>query len=82
MSDDEVRYHVIYRSGDQTRVLGRIAGVPATPFTLDPFLSRLLMAGIRHGEILLVEETTRRIVVERAVRLRRRHPPLGVKLSQ
>ncbi len=67
MQQESIRYQVIYRSGDQTRELGRIAGVPATSFTLDPFLSRLLLAGIRHGEILLVEEMTRRIVVQRTV---------------
>ncbi len=81
MEHEPIRYHVIYRSGEQTRVLGRIAGVPATSFTLDPFLSRLLLAGIRHGDILLVEETTRRIVVQHAVCFPRRRPPLRVSLS-
>ena len=69
MEQEPIRYHVIYRSGKQTRVLGRIAGVPATSFTLDPFLSRLLLAGIRHGDILLVEETTRRIGAHRSASL-------------
>ena len=81
MEQNPIRYHVIYRSGEQTRVLGRIAGVPATSFTLDPFLSRLLLAGIRHGDLLLVEETTRRIVVHRAVCLPRRRPSLRVARS-
>ena len=82
MEQEPIRYHVIYRSGEQTRVLGRIAGVPATSFTLDPFLSRLLMAGIRHGEILLVEETTRRIVVQRTVCLPHRRLSRKDALSQ
>jgi len=72
---DPISYHVIYRSRDQTRDLGRIVGVPASRQTLDPFLSRLLLAGIRHGELLLVEATTRRIVVQRAVRPSKRPTP-------
>lgn len=77
MAYDESSYHIVYRAGDQTRILGRITGVPGTWYTLDPFLSRLLLAGIHHGELLLVEDATRRIVVRRAVRLPRRHMGSG-----
>lgn len=54
-------------------MLGSLAGVPATCFALDPFLSHLLMTGVRDGELLLVEETSRHIAARRVVRLPRRH---------
>jgi hypothetical protein len=62
-------YRVVYRDGERTRVLGRLPaeGAP-THYTLDPFLSRLLLAGVEDGELLLVDAATGRVVARRAVR--------------
>ena len=65
----ERRYRVVHRHGERDRSLGRIDAVTASGATLDPFLSRLLLAGIRHGDLLLVDEITQRIVACRKVRL-------------
>ena len=65
----ERRYRVVYRHGERDRSLGRSDAVTASGATLDPFLSRLLLAGIRHGDLLLVDATTGRIVTRRTVRL-------------
>lgn len=72
MAQNEIRYRVVYRAGNHHRTLGRIIGETPSHHTLDPFLSRLLLAGVRDGELFLVEEATRRIVVRRLVRVSRR----------
>jgi hypothetical protein len=61
-------YRVLYRDGTFTRPLGRVAEVAPTRYSLDPFLSRLLLDGVRAGELLLVDETTGRVVARRSVR--------------
>jgi len=55
-------YLVVHVAGGTHRSLGRLAGVPAHPATLAPFVSRLLLDGAA-GEVVLVEEATRRVVV-------------------
>jgi hypothetical protein len=65
-------YRVEHHSGEQIRTLGRIADVAAHHSTLTPFLSRLLLAGVRDGELVLIEEATGRPVARRPVRPPRR----------
>jgi hypothetical protein len=67
--ENQIHYRVVYRTGTHLRSLGRLRGVPASRQTLDPFHSRLVLAGICEGDLLLVEERTRRIAVHRVVRL-------------
>ena len=67
------RYRVIYRDDGRVRAFGRLAGVAPTRGALDPFLSRLLLAGVDRGELLLVDEATRQIVARRNVRRPKRH---------
>jgi hypothetical protein len=61
-------YRVEHRHGDQVRSFGRISNVYPHFSTLTPFLSRLLLTGVRRGELLLIEEATGRTVARRAVR--------------
>jgi hypothetical protein len=59
---------VLYTDGTRTRSLGRVAEVAPTRYSLDPFLSRLLLDGVRAGELLLVEEASGRVIARRPVR--------------
>jgi hypothetical protein len=68
MDRDVQSYRVVLRTGGTVRAFGSIGESTVTARTLDPFLSRLLLAGVRTGELLLVDEATGRV----AVRLRRR----------
>ena len=69
---DRPEYRVVYRDGGTVRGLGRLAGGAPTLQALDPFLSRLLLAGVDRGELLLVEAGSRRVAARRVVRPRRR----------
>jgi hypothetical protein len=64
---DGIRYHVIYRTRYHHRSLVRFRDVAGSRQTLDPFHSHLVLAGIHEGELLLVEEDTRRIAARRTV---------------
>jgi hypothetical protein len=65
-------YRVEHHAGDQVRALDRIPDVYAHHSTLTPFRSRLLLAGIREGELVLIDEATERIVASCPVRPQRR----------
>jgi hypothetical protein len=65
-------YRVEHHAGDQVRALDRIPDVYAHHSTLTPFRSRLLLAGIGEGELVLIEEATGRTVARRPVRPQRR----------
>jgi hypothetical protein len=59
------RWHrVVYRGGGKARSLGRVDEAP-TRRALDPFHSRLRLGGVAHGELVLVDEATGRIVARR-----------------
>jgi hypothetical protein len=60
-------YRVVYRDGEKCRSLGRLPDVAPTRRTLDPFRSRLLLAGIERGELILVDEASGRAVVRRVL---------------
>jgi hypothetical protein len=49
---------VVYRNNGRRRALDRIQGVPLTRGTLDPYVSRLQLAGVLQGEVVLVDEET------------------------
>jgi hypothetical protein len=68
-------YRVEHRHRGRERFLGRISEVVPSPFTLDPFLSRLLRAGVEHGELALVDGATGFVVARRLVRMPRRRRP-------
>jgi hypothetical protein len=55
-------YRVVHLSGGTGRPLGRLVDVAPHPASLAPFVSRLLLDGAA-GEVVLVEEATRRILV-------------------
>ena len=65
-------YRVEHHAGDQVRALARIPDVYAHHTTLTPFRSRLLLAGIREGELVLIDEATGAIVACCPVRPQRR----------
>lgn len=71
----ERSYRVEHRDRHRTRVLGRLADAFVSHHTLEPFLSRLLQDGARHGQLILVDDATGRVVARRAVRLPRRVTP-------
>jgi hypothetical protein len=68
MRGEQRGYRVVYLDGERTRSFGDIAAGVASRQTLDPFHSRLLLAGVEGGEIVLVDKETGRVVVRRAVR--------------
>jgi hypothetical protein len=61
-------YRVVYRDGAWARDLGRLPDAAPHRATLDPFLSRLRLDGVAHGELVLVDEATGRIVARRPLR--------------
>jgi hypothetical protein len=65
-------YRVEHHDRDQIRALDRIADVYPHHTTLTPFLSRLLLTGVRRGELLLIEEATERTVARLVVQSSRR----------
>jgi len=69
---DPPEYRVVYRDGELICGFGHVAGVAPTFHALDPFRSRLLLAGVTTGELLLVEAGTGRVVARRVVRPRPR----------
>ena len=72
MQQEHHEYRVVYRDADTVRGFGRLVDVTPTRRTLDPFLSRLLLAGVARGELLLVDAASRRVVARLDVRPRRR----------
>jgi hypothetical protein len=71
VDQESPRYRVVYRDGERVRPLGHLTGVAPTPWSLDAYISRLLLAGVTRGELLLVAEGTGALVARRAVRQRR-----------
>ncbi|MFL5532348.1 MAG: hypothetical protein ACJ8BC_10295 [Gemmatimonadales bacterium] len=65
-------YRVEHHTGARVRTLGRLPDVYAHPSTLTPFLSHLLLLGIRQGELVLIEEASGRTVACCPVRPQRR----------
>jgi hypothetical protein len=61
------RYLVVYRLGEEARVLGRLDALGPTMWDLDPYLSRLRREGVAHGEVLLVDAGTGLAVARRAL---------------
>jgi hypothetical protein len=68
MKQELAEYRILYRHDGRVRAFGTIAEAAVTFRTLDPFLSRLRLAGVDRGELLLVEAGTLRVVARRAVR--------------
>lgn len=62
-----VRYRVEHREGGVSRSLGELVGVPPHHATLVPYVTALLLAG-EAGEVVLIDEASRRVVARRRVR--------------
>jgi hypothetical protein len=67
-------YRVVYRTNGTVRPLGRLPDVAPTHHALDPYRSRLLLAGVMQGELLLVDEATGQAVARRFLQPQRKAP--------
>ncbi|MEA2512190.1 MAG: hypothetical protein QOF33_4883 [Thermomicrobiales bacterium] len=72
MADTRLWYRVVHIGGGKVRSLGRVPDVRPNHHSLDPFLSRLLLAGVERGELALIDERTGLVAARRLVRPRRR----------
>ncbi|HEY7033644.1 MAG TPA: hypothetical protein VH482_20070 [Thermomicrobiales bacterium] len=55
MHRQDRRYRVVFREGTYVRAFGTVDGGAVSYRTLDPFLSRLRLAGVECGEPVLVD---------------------------
>ncbi|MEA2515196.1 MAG: hypothetical protein QOF33_1717 [Thermomicrobiales bacterium] len=67
MAGTQQWYRVVYFVGGKVHGLGRVLDMTPSRYSLDPFRSRLLLAGITGGHLALVNERTGVVAARRPV---------------